>query len=132
MYKKLGALTIVFVLLSACSVGMALSGKPAPNLGAITVGKTRGEIETNLGAPVTSYTLGNGNRVDTYEYEIGNEQSTGRAVGHAAMDVLTFGAWEIVGTPIEGFTGEKYTATLTYDSGDKVIDIKTKKVSRNM
>jgi len=31
----------------------------------------------------------------------GGEPSTARAIGHGVMDVLTFGVWEIVGTPIE-------------------------------
>ena len=43
------------------------------------------------------------------------------------MDVLTFGLWEVVGTPIEGVQGESYHATITYDRDDKVLDIHTKK-----
>jgi hypothetical protein len=39
------------------------------------------------------------------------------------MDVLTLGAWEIIGTPIEGFQGQKYQATITYDQEDKVMEI---------
>ena len=46
-------------------------------------------------------------RVDLYEYEIGNKPSAGRAIGHGVMDILTLGLWEIIGTPIEGFQGEK-------------------------
>jgi hypothetical protein len=64
-----------------------------------------------------------------YEYEIGNEPSAGRAAGHAVMDVLTLGIWEIVGTPIEGVQGEKYTATIVYDENDKVVDLRTTKAS---
>jgi hypothetical protein len=45
------------------------------------------------------------------------------------MDVLIFGLWEVVGTPIEGVQGERYHATITYDRDDKVVDIKTKKTS---
>jgi hypothetical protein len=65
------------------------------------------------------------------EYQIGNEPSAGRAVGHAVMDVLTLGIWEIAGTPIEGFQGEKYRATVIYGDDDKVTGIKTK-ASSNM
>jgi outer membrane protein assembly factor BamE (lipoprotein component of BamABCDE complex) len=53
--------------LSACSVGMALSGKDNPDLGAVKVGSTRGEVEMHLGSPVTSSFEENGNRVDIYE-----------------------------------------------------------------
>lgn len=77
-----------------------------PELGAVRVGATRGEIELQLGAPI-EVREENGRRVDIYEYEIGNEPSAGRAIGHGVMDVLTLGIWEVVGTPVEGFQGEK-------------------------
>jgi hypothetical protein len=87
-----GLTTIAVVgLLSACSVGMALSGNEEPDLGAVKVGTSRGEVEMHLGNPEHSLTLEDGRRVDVYEYEIGNEPSTGRALGHGAMDVLTLG-----------------------------------------
>ena len=88
---------LIFSFLYGCSVGMALSGKEEPNLGAIQVGSTRGEIELHLGSPVKTTTLPDGKRVDIYEYEIGDEPSPGRAAFHGAMDVLTIGLWEIVG-----------------------------------
>jgi hypothetical protein len=126
--RGLAAITLVG-LLSACSVGMALSGSDDPDLGAIKVGASRGEVEMHLGSPENSRTLDDGRRADIYEYEIGNEPSAGRAIGHGAMDVLTLGLWEVVGTPIEGVQGERYRATITYDRDDKVLDIQTKKTS---
>ena len=119
-------------LLSGCSVGMALSGSQNPDLGAVRTGATRGEIELHLGSPVRSTLLEGGRRADVYEYEVGNEPSAGRAAGHAAMDVLTLGIWEIVGTPIEGVQGEKYTATIVDDDHDKVVDRKTARASSAM
>jgi hypothetical protein len=125
-----GLVTIILVgLLSACSVGMALSGEEDPDLGAIKVGASRGEVEMHLGSPKSSLTLEGGRGADVYEYEIGNEPSAARAIGHGAMDVLTLGLWEVVGTPIEGVQGERYDATIIYDRDDKVVDIKTKKAS---
>jgi hypothetical protein len=128
---RLASLCVLCIPIAACSVGMAISGKNNPDLGAVKVGASRGEVEMHLGSPVNSSTLENGNRVDIYEYQIGNEPSAGRAVGHAAMDVLTLGIWEIAGTPIEGFLGEKYRATVIYGDDDKVTGIKTK-ASSNM
>jgi hypothetical protein len=125
--KGLAAI-IVVGLVSACSVGMALSGSQKPDLGAVKIGSSRGEVEMHLGSPKSSLTLDDGRRADVYEYEIGNEPSAGRAIGHGAMDVLTFGVWEVVGTPIEGVQGERYQATITYDRDEKVVDIKTKRV----
>ncbi len=108
---------------SGCSVGMAMSGKKAPNLGLVQEGASRGQIELQLGPPIKTSSLGNGKRMDVYEYETGNEPSAGRAIGHAIMDILTFGLWEILGTPIEGFIGDKYQLTVLYDERDRVASI---------
>jgi hypothetical protein len=126
-----GAVALVLAL-SACSVGMALSGEDNPDLGAIRVGAPRGEVELHLGPPIKSASLDDGMRADVYQYQIGNEPSGGRAIGHGVMDVLTLGLWEIVGTPIEGVQGETYHATVTYDRSDKVVDIKTTKVASTL
>ena len=114
-------------LFSACSIGMAMSGSDNPDLGAVRVGATRGEVEMQLGSPVRSTSLDDGMRMDVYAYEIGNEPSAARAIGHGVMDVLTLGVWEVIGTPIEGFQGEKHQATITYDRDGKVVSIKTQK-----
>jgi hypothetical protein len=119
-------------ILSGCSAGMALSGSPNPDLGAVKTGASRGEIEMHLGSPISSTMIEGGHRADIYAYEIGNEPSAGRAAGHAVMDVLTLCLWEIVGTPIEGVQGEKYTATIEYDQNDKVVDLKTVRASSGM
>ena len=85
----------------------------------------RGEVEIQLGSPAKSTTLPDGRRVDIYDYEVGNEPSAGRAIGHAVMDVLTFGIWEVIGTPIEGFTGEKRRIQITYGPDNRVIAIQS-------
>ncbi|MGE9986571.1 hypothetical protein [Desulfovibrio sp. SGI.169] len=120
--KNIGAIVISGLLLQGCSVGMAMSGKKQPELGAVRVGATRGEIELHLGSPV-EITEVNGSRVDIYEYEIGNEPSAGRAIGHGVMDILTLGIWEVVGTPVEGFQGEKKRLMITYNEDDTVASI---------
>lgn len=102
---------------------MAMSGKDNPNLGMVGIGATRGEIELTLGPPVSTVSIDEGRRIDVYEYEIGNEPSAGRAIGHGVMDLLTFGLWEIIGTPIEGFQGTKHRMQITYDNTDHVIAI---------
>ena len=121
---RVGSLAFV---LGGCSVGMAMSGNDNPDLGAVRVGATRGEVQMQLGSPVRTTTAPDGTRTDVYQYEIGNEPSAGRAIGHGVMDVLTLGAWEIIGTPVEGFQGEKYQATITYGQDDKVIQISSNK-----
>ena len=111
------------VLLSGCSVGMAVSGDHNPELGAVRSGVPRGEIEMHLGSPVKISSLNDGLVYATYEYEVGNEPSAGRAIGHGVMDVLTLGLWEIVGTPIEGFQGETHEVTVTYDEDDRAVAV---------
>ena len=113
----------ILLAVAGCSVGMAMSGKEDPNLGAIRVGATRGEVELHLGSPVKVATIEDGKRVDVYEYELGNAPSAGRAIGHGVMDVLTLGLWEVIGTPIEGFTGTKHQIAITYGPDDKVLAI---------
>jgi hypothetical protein len=117
---------ISLLLLYGCSVGMALSGKREPNIDIVKVGSTRGEIELHLGPSTTSKKTVDGTRIDVYEHEIGNEPSAGRAIGHAAMDILTLGIWEMVGTPIEASQGDKRQITIKYDNDNRVEAITSK------
>jgi len=80
-----------------------------------------------MGSPASSTTLEDGCRIDVYQYELGNKPSAGRAVGHAVMDVLTLGLWEIAGTPIEAVQGEKKELVVHYDPDDRVTAIKSSK-----
>ena len=116
-------LVLTVLALTGCSVGMAMSGKKEPNLGVVRVGQTRGVVELELGSPIKTVSLPDGNRLDVYEYEIGNEPSAGRAIGHGVMDVLTLGLWEVVGTPIEGFQGDKNRLSIAYTKEDKVLSV---------
>ncbi len=117
-------LTASALFLSACSVGMAMSGHPDPNIGVLSIGQSRDIVLLNLGQPSQTLATESG-RTDVFRLQRGNRQSTGRAVGHAVMDLLTLGIWEVVGTPIEGFTGEEFTLTIEYDPEDKVKKITT-------
>ena len=112
------------VLLAGCSVGMAMSGKPDPNISALDVGQDRDVVILNFGQPAKTLMTDN-ERTDIFELERGNEQSMGRATGHAVMDLLTLGVWEIIGTPIEGFAGDTITLQIEYDANNKVQSVKT-------
>lgn len=127
MMKKFAlALSIGVVLLSSsgCSVFMAAAGTREPNLSMITIGAHRAEVELQLGSPRTTIAHEGGQyRTDTYEYELGNKPSAGRAVVHGVMDLLTLGLWEVVGTPVEAFRGEKHEIVISYDLDDRVAAI---------
>lgn len=124
-------LIVVLSLLcvTGCSVGMAMSGKQAPNLGAIQIGSPRGIVELQLGPPTRTMMNADKTRTDIYQYEVGNESSAGRAAGHAVMDLLTLGLWEIVGTPIEASQGDTFQLMVNYDSQDKVASVNSVAVS---
>lgn len=123
LFLNLICCLLITAMLGGCSVGMALSGKKDPNLGVIHNGASRGEVELQLGNPVRSSLDGDGTRTDIYEYEIGNEPSSGRAVGYGALDVLTLGLWEVAGTPIEAVQGDTYEIAIQYDQDDTVTAI---------
>ena len=136
--ERIGANRAVFALFiaaflplaSACSVGMAAAGKEDPNVRSIDIGSTMLEIERELGKPKTSRLLDDGGRESVYEYELGNEPSTGRAVLHGGLDILTFGIWEVVGTPIEATMGDQYELTVIYGPDDKARSLTTKKLTK--
>ncbi len=117
----------MLVFLNSCSVGMAMSGKADPNTGALHIGQPRDEVLLHLGQPTKTHATADG-RTDEFHLQRGNQQSTGRAIGHAVMDVLTLGVWEIIGTPVEGFTGETFTLSVSCDDEDKVTKISTTSV----
>lgn len=130
MNKTLMAIACCAALLSGgCSVFMAAAGDEEPNLANVHRGASRGEIEMALGQPKSLATQAGGYTVATYEYTVGNEPSAGRAVGHAVMDVLTLGIWEVVGTPVEALSqGEKIGVTVQYDQNDVATSLQSSKL----
>jgi len=123
-FVMIGFLVISSFNLASCSVGMAMHGKEDVNLSSITVGQDRSIVIMHLGQPYRTFANEDG-RVDTYSVERGNAPSVGRAAGHAVMDLLTFGIWEVIGTPIEGFAGEEFTLTIEYGADNKLKSVAT-------
>jgi len=117
-------LGMLAVSTSGCAVGMALSGKHDIDKASLKIGMPRAEVINIAGQPKKTMTIEDG-RVDVFECQRGNAPSAGRAVGHAVMDILTWGVWEVIGTPVEGLSSSKYYVTIKYDMEDRVTDIKT-------
>lgn len=122
-------LALLVALTSACSIGMALSGDPEPDLEACHVGADEVDIEEQLGPPVAARSLPDGGRECVYEYALGTAPSPERAITHGTLDVLTFGLWEAIGTPVEALRGETYRMTVVYDADGNATAIATEKVA---
>ena len=121
--KKIIVVVVFMIFLNTgCSVFMAMSGKREPNLAVLSVGQDRGVVALNLGNPIQTY-VKDDMTIDVYEVQFGNEPSGGRAIGHAVMDVITWGGWELIGTPIEGVQGKTQTITIQYDKNNKIVSV---------
>ena len=110
---------------SGCAVGMAMSGKQDKDTSILFLGAPRQVVISKLGPPETSTVNENGERVDNFLVKQGNRPNEARAAVHAAMDVVTWGAWELVGTPMEigAARTDKTLYIVTYDAKDLIKDI---------
>ena len=125
--KKFIALLLIVPMLSGCAVGMALSGKRDRDISAVRRDMHREDVMFHMGADnlVGQKTTEEGS-VDVFEIQKGNAPSVGRAVGHLVLDVLTYGIWEIIGTPLEAAGSDMLEVTVYYDKEDMVTKITAK------
>jgi hypothetical protein len=112
------------VMLSGCSVAMALHGNQEPNFDAFERGSTRKQVEIQLGTPLSTTARTDGTKEDTYQYEMGNSPNGARATLYFYYDVFTLGLAEVVFTPIELFQGHDEVTKIVYSPDDHVLDIK--------
>jgi hypothetical protein len=112
------------LMLSGCSVAMALHGNQEPNFDAFEVGSTRKQVEIQLGTPSSTISKTDGTKEDTYKYEIGNSPNGARATLYFYYDLFTIGLAEVIFTPIELFQGHDEETKIVYSSDDRVLDIK--------
>lgn len=120
-------LSLCLMLLSSCSVGMAVSGKEEMNTSIVYPGVPREAVISRLGEPESSITDEEGNFIDTYIIVKGNEPSSTRAVVHGTLDVFTLGLWELMATPIEVVEGVETKSQLViyYDSEKRIREIQS-------
>jgi hypothetical protein len=112
------------LMLSGCSVAMALHGNPEPNFDAFEVGSPRKQVEIQLGTPLSTTLRTDGTKEDIYKYEMGNSPNGARATLYFWYDLGTFGLAEPVFTLIELFQGHDEVTKVVYSSDDRVLDIK--------
>jgi hypothetical protein len=113
----------LLVMFSGCAVGMATSGQKDLDISVLEVGQSRKVVESFLGVPVSTLDHSSKKRTDVYEYEIGDQPSTGRAWLHGVLDVATIGLWEVVGTIIEATKGDVYSVPITYGPDDRLLAV---------
>ncbi len=88
-------------------------------------GTPRSILLGEFGYPIAQ-TEHDGKKWDIWKFTqgYGGGAKAGRAVGHAAADVLTLGLWEVVGTPIESSAnGNNVAYEVAYDMHGNVSDV---------
>jgi len=114
----------LLLTLSGCSVAMAMHGNPEPNFEAFEVGSSRKQVEIQLGQPVSSRKLDNGQEEDTYRYQMGNSPNGHRALMNLYIDFGTLFLAELVLTPIELFQGHEENSYIVYNPDGRAVEIK--------
>jgi len=121
MKRLILAGSLLFAL-TGCSVFMAAKLPDKKNMEVFTPGVPRPVVLAEMGLPA-SYEDRNGVRSEVYKFKQGYSQPAkiSRAVLHGTADIVTFGLWEAVGTPVEYyFSGTDTIVLVTYDRNDRV------------
>ena len=112
-----------YVLVSAnCSVFMAAKQPDKLDTTLFVKGTPRSMLLAEFGLPKVSE-VKNGKRHEIYSFTQGYSAGAkaGRAVAHGTADLITFGLWEVIGTPTEGvFDGNNMAYEVTYDKDERI------------
>ena len=111
------------LVLSGCSIAMALSGNKQPNFDYIAVGAPRNQVEAEFGHPTATNESTDGKQEATYNYEMGNSPNTGRAWVNFYIDLATIGLAEPILSIIELFQGHDEETRIVYGPDNKILDI---------
>lgn len=111
------------IMLSGCSIAMALHGHPEPNFDNIQAGVTSEEVEREFGKPASTKQLENGKHEDTFTYEMANSSNPGRATMYGYIDLATIGLAEPILTVIELLQGHDETTTAVFDRENRLVEI---------
>ena len=111
------------LVLSGCSIGMALSGNKQPNFDYIVVGAPQNQVEAEFGHPTATNESTDGKQEATYKYEMGNSPNTGRAWVNFYIDLATIGLAEPILTIIELLQGHDEETRIVYGSDKKILEI---------
>ena len=112
------------LVLSGCSIGMALSGHQEPNFDYIAVGAPRDQVEKEFGHPAATNGSTDGKQESISKYEMGNSPNPGRATmwGYAWLTIIG-----ILGEPIYSLIelnmGHDEETRIVYGSDNRVLEI---------
>ena len=115
-------LSLVFLLATGCAVSKASKLPPKKDFSFLKEGTPREYVVAELGQPKWTGER-EGMKKDMYVFKQGVSKNVKffRVLGHAVMDVLTLGIWEVFGTPIESVAaGKQMKIEITYDEEDKL------------
>jgi len=123
---KLVLIIIGIALLPSCSVHKAVNQPSKKNLSVLQVGTPREKVIAELGVPI--HTEGpNHAKIDVFSFIQGYSKAnkTSRAALHSMATLMTAGAWEIIGTPIESISnGTEIKTRVNYNTAQNVKEVK--------
>ena len=108
-----------------CAVFMAARQPVKKDLSLFKVGTPRSSLIAEFGSPVVS-DMRDGKKYEIFKFTQGysGPAKVGRAFLHGGADVVTLGAWEVVGTPTEMvFDGTEMAYEVSYDENNCVDGI---------
>jgi hypothetical protein len=126
------ALLSFLPLMTGCSVMMAWKQPTIKDLSVLGPGTDRDVLVAQLGPPVSSEKIDNGQMKEIFAFVQGYSPTSLEMRGylHATADVLSLGLWEIAGTPLEAhFDGKLITVSVDFDSQKRVVSTKTLSVT---
>ena len=118
--KNLLVLVCLAVVTTSCSVCMA-ARKEGVDISKVQACTTRGQILAYGVTVISSERTSEGNLVEVYQIQK-PRGSAARAFMHGALDVSTFGLWEVIGTPIEACADQKeYIMVRVYYNCQEIV-----------
>ena len=113
---------LLLVGCGGCSVDMARQGRSEPDLSPVKLGANREQLIATVGEPTVAY-QGLQGGTDIFRIPLALAGSPERALTWAALDVMTLGLWEIVGSAVERNQGESLQFAVGYDAHGTVVQL---------
>ena len=122
-------LLFVTLTLGACTGDASKMESEQPrahDMSVLKAGTLRHRVIAEFGTPVLAE-VRNGTKVDVFKFIDGYSTAarTSRSFLHGAMNISTFGLWDVFGKPVEsGFSGREVKVKVEYDANDRISHVK--------